>query len=369
VLYDAALHEPLTDRAWDDAWVRDAIARIASDAVQAYDTETFWPAQEWDAFDSPRPLTDVYCGAAGVVWALDELGAELDPRAAARTLERFREAPAALASLPLPEQKESSVLIGETGVAFVAWKLGADDGLADRLFELVRANVGNEANELMWGVPGTLLLARTMHERTGDARWRDAVAESEADVARARDTDGLWTQLLYGQVTRYLGPVHGFVGNAFALGATEDDVRVLRENAVHEDGYVNWPPDPGGKLNRLQWCHGAPGILATASAFLDEDLVVGGARLIWDAGPLDSTEKGAGICHGTAGNGYGLLKAFERTGDELWLERARAFAAHALEQVERLPPRYSLFTGGVGAALFAADCLDGVGRFPFVERF
>jgi len=41
---------------------------------------------------------------------------------------------------------------------------------------------------------------------------------------------------------------------------------------------------------------------------------------------------------------------------------------HALEQAEALPPRYSLFTGGVGAALFATDCLEGAGRFPFIER-
>jgi hypothetical protein len=40
---------------------------------------------------------------------------------------------------------------------------------------------------------------------------------------------------------------------------------------------------------------------------------------------------------------------------------------HALEQVERLPPRYSLFTGGLGAALFAADCLDGDPRFPLLD--
>jgi hypothetical protein len=208
-----------------------------------------------------------------------------------------------------------------------------------------------------------------MLQFTGDDRWSAAVAESEADLAAARDEDGLWTQRLYGQVTRYLGPVHGFAGNAFALGATEDDTRVLRETAVREDEHVNWPPEPDAQLSRLQWCHGAPGILATAASFLDEDLVIGGALLIWDAGPLEAIEKGAGICHGTAGNGYGLLKAFERTGDELWLERARTFAVHALEQVERLPPRYSLFTGGVGAALFAADCLAGAGRFPFVERF
>ena len=45
-----------------------------------------------------------------------------------------------------------------------------------------------------------------------------------------------------------------------------------------------------------------------------------------------SDEKGAGLCHGTSGNGYALLKTFERTGDERWLERARRFAVHALAQ-------------------------------------
>ena len=55
---------------------------------------------------------------------------------------------------------------------------------------------------------------------------------------------------------------------------------------------------------------------------------------------------------------------FERTGDERWLDRARRFAMHALEQLERIEPRYSLFTGGVGAALFAADCIDARARYP-----
>lgn len=85
-------------------------------------------------------------------------------------------------------------------------------------------------------------------------------------------------------------------------------------------------------------------------------------------------EKGGGLCHGTAGNGYALLEAFDRTGDELWLERARRFAVHALEQVVRARTelgrgRYSLFTGDIGAALFAADCLDSRTAFPILDSF
>ena len=80
-------------------------------------------------------------------------------------------------------------------------------------------------------------------------------------------------------------------------------------------------------------------------------------------------EKGSGICHGTAGNGHALLKVFERTGDELWLDRARRFAVHALGQIERRGTgRYSLFTGDVGVALFVGDCIDGRSAFPVTER-
>lgn len=163
--------------------------------------------------------------------------------------------------------------------------------------------------------------------------------------------------------------MHGLVGNAFALGELDTTTAILRGEAVRQNGHVNWPPGPEDPKFRLQWCHGAPGIIATAGAHLDDDLLLGGAQLIWDAGPPERNEKGAGVCHGTAGNGYALLRTFERTQDELWLERARSFAVHALEQTRSLPPRYSLFTGGIGAALLAVDCLDETARFPVLDWF
>ena len=141
---------------------------------------------------------------------------------------------------------------------------------------------------------------------------------------------------------------------------------------MHGDGLANWPPRPRPELSgpdgeiRLQWCAGAPGIVVAAWDYLAEELLLGGAELTWHAGP-HGDEKGANICHGTAGNGYAFLKAFERTGDERWLERARRFAVHALEQVERMPGRYSLFTGGIGVALYAADCVDAQTGYPIME--
>lgn len=67
-----------------------------------------------------------------------------------------------------------------------------------------------------------------------------------------------------------------------------------------------------------------------------------------------------------------LLKAFARTGDEVWLQRARGFAVHALAQAERIETttgrrRYSLFNGDLGTALFAAACLDADTLFPIID--
>ena len=367
MLYTRELHEPLTETPWDEARVRDAVRALVADAERGYSPDSLWPAHEWDGYRAALPLKNLYVGAAGVVWALNRLrsrgyASKLDLREAAqRALELFRDAPDYVEGEIIPEQKRSGLLTGETGIALVAWQLDPTDALAGVLFDLVRGNLGNDANELMWGVPGTLLAARALYAGTNDTDWADAIAASEDALRAEREADGLWTQHLWGQTFRGLSPIHGLVGNVAALGEAANAAEILRDRATTEDGHVSW-----GSESKLQWCAGAPGIVAHAATYLDEELLLGAAQLIWDAGP-PGDEKGAGICHGTSGNGYALLKTFERTEDELWLERARAFALHALEQAQRLPARYSLFTGSIGAALFAADCIDGHARIPVLD--
>jgi hypothetical protein len=388
VLYAPDEFEPLTDEPWDEQRVRAAIRAIVADTDAAYDSDGLWPANEWDVWGSTPPLKAVYCGAAGVIWALDALSRRghaetgIDLAAAAeRTLELWREAPdLAAAEIELPSARESSLLCGEAGLLLVNWRLTPRGGLADRLHERVRENCDNEFEELMWGSPGTLLVARAMHEWTGEERWLEAWRESAEALMARRDPDGLWTQQLYGSTERLLGPAHGLVGIVHALLQVESEwseslpreaAEILAREAIVEDGLATWPAAAGGPLApssgiRLQWCHGAPGMVATAAQYLDEELLLAGAELTWEAG-AHGEEKGAGICHGTAGNGYALLKTFERTGDQRWLGRARRFAVHALAQARRGPGRHSLFTGDLGAALFAASCLEADARFPVLD--
>jgi hypothetical protein len=232
-----------------------------------------------------------------------------------------------------------------------------------------------------------MLAAQVLLDRTGDERWADAWRESAEILWQRRDADGLWVYPPYGKAP---GAAHGVGTNATILLAGGDlfpaerreplrreTADALARTAFREDGLANWPMavedeelEWQGEI-RLQWCHGGAGVVGSAHEFLDEELLLAGAELVWLAGP-QRMEKGPGICHGTAGNGYALLRTFARTGDEKWLDRARRFAVHSLGQVERWRERRgrgrtSLWAGDLGAALFAADCLAARTDFPIVD--
>jgi len=383
MLYDPSQFETLTDEPWDDGRVRDGIRAIVAAADASYAPDELWPAHEWDGWDTPLPLKGLYVGAAGVVWGLDRLRAHADSalnlRAVAERIVELWDTPDFPRRLTLPPHPERGLFPGQTGPLLVACLLGAGGSLPDLLRERIRGNVDHESEELFWGAPGTLVAATAMG-------WDDLTHETADALAARRGADGLWTQRLYGSEYRSLGAPHGLVGNVRTLLQVEHErnealkretASILADQVIVEDGVATWPLRHGGELRgsdgeiRLQWCGGAPGIVISAWDYLDEDLLLAGAELAWTAGP-HGDEKGHNICHGTSGNGFALLKAFARTGDERWLERARRFAVHALAQAERLAAangrrRYSLFTGDVGTALFAAACLDADARYPVLD--
>jgi hypothetical protein len=141
---------------------------------------------------------------------------------------------------------------------------------------------------------------------------------------------------------------------------------------------VNWPRSTGVAFPlRVYHCHGAPGIVTSLASFPVgvspdfDSLLLEAGELILEAGAL---RKGPSLCHGTAGNGFALLKLYERTRDERWLQCARRFALHALWQVERSRElfsqgRHSLWTGDIGVALFLNECLRETARFPTIDVF
>ena len=352
---------------WDGARAEEAIRTIVADAEAAFDGERwpFHPADDVD--DSPNTI---YLGVAGMAWALDELGSSGWGAAVLGALERYRREP----DMGEEWAYAPGYLSGECGIVLVGYRLTGDAGLADRLHELVLANLEDEWNELLWGASGSLLAAEAMLAWTGERRWAAAWDALADGLEAARDEDGLWTQHRLGD-SRYYGVGHGFAGNQLALAhrrAVEVDP-VLTRLALRDGPLANWSPAEVARPDqiRVQWCHGAPGIVAGLGHVMDEELALAGGELTWRAGPI---ARGPGLCHGAADNAYAFLVLHHRTGDELWLDRARAFAMHAIAQVEREREklgrgRYSLFTGDIGVALYLRHLLDGEHRFPALGPF
>src|SRR3954452_460489 len=380
MLFDARAHEPLLDERWQSAEAEAAIRAIARDADGALQGGDWWPVHPLDT-DGPTPdvVHGIYFGASGVVWALHRLAqAGLhEPRhdyawLAGDMLDSYRGRPDF--GTPL-----RSAWLGESGIALAAWLLAPAAEPADRLAAIVAVYPTSDLPDLIYGSPGLLLIADALLEHTGERRW----AAAWSSIA-----DRLATQ--WGE-QQNLGAAHGLAGIVAPLARRPDLLppgemvaevtATLSAGAVREGNGANWPPEHGAPLAdegggiRTQWCHGAPGVVASLAALPHDDevdsLVLAGAELTWTAGPL---RKGAGLCHGTAGNGFALLKAFARTGDEVWLERARRFAMHSAAQVAATRRdfgrgRYSLWTGDLGTAMFLDECLRGSSEMPILDTW
>jgi hypothetical protein len=388
-------HESLSGDRWSEDAAREAIARIVARTHAEFDAEAeVWPLHpdDVDPPDGDRPLRGLYIGAAGIIWALQQLGEGDAYDGVVDGLD------AAICAEPDDgEEALPSWMLGRSGILALAERRSHEPARADTLASLVQASIESPARELLYGNPGTMVAAATMWERTGDERWATLWRAGADRLLAEREADGLWTQQLKADMAprRFFGAGHGYVGNVWSLlrGGTllseaerrdveQRAIDVVTEHAVVENERANWPPLAGEPLVtsdgtiRVQWCHGAPGVLTSLAAVGRGDeawsaLLEAGGNLIWDAGPIAT---GVGICHGTAGNGYALLALWKRTADEVWLERARQFAMHAVPQVERNADRWgfarhSLFTGDIGVALFLHACIDGDDRVPTLDVF
>jgi len=389
-LFDPARHEPLGDAVWDAGRARRAIGAIVDEIrAEASEAGTWAVHPREDAPEGAPPYRNLYFGSAGVTLGLDHLirigAAAPGPTFAGCLPDHLRVNSRGLAQRKVQTR---AYLVGEAGIRLTDWR--ANGARADHLAQVVAENVDDPALEVMWGAPGTMLAALAMHRWNGQVRWAELYRKGVDALDRSRvddETGGVtWVQNLYGRQGSYLGAVHGFAGIAFALIAGRDliDPQVwprwsaalgstLETTAVRGEAGVNWAP--AISVSRLpmlvQICHGAPGMVYCFAA-LDEaidHLLIAAGELIWRAGPLI---KGANFCHGTDGNGYAFLKLFGRTGDQMWLDRARAFAMHAVDQSNAEASavgrrRASLWTGDIGLAAYLADCLEGRCRFPSLE--
>jgi hypothetical protein len=339
MIFNPERHEPMTRRPWNERLVRHAITEITDEAVDA------GPPEEgpWSA--------GVYEGVAGAVYALRTLGKPVD--------------------WPLRAGEGVGFGEGEVGIALVA-------GDRERFRAAARACIDDPWNELLFGAAGALVTARLLGEEDVARAAIGHLWSTWSFDSKARAC--LWTQRWDDRSEQFLGFAHGLVGNAYALLSaarfqTLDHqgelmhriVEALERTALRQGKLVNWLPTPDSPADgiRVQWCHGAPGVVcalagAPSQPRLDALLLAAG-ELVWEAGPIRSN---TGLCHGTAGNGWAFLKLNRRTRDRKWLGRARRFAMHAIEQ--RTGER-GLWNGDLGLALYLRACIDADDRWPLLD--
>ena len=271
--------------------------------------------------------------------------------------------------------------------------------MLDKLENYIRENISNQNRELMWAGAGTGLIAWFLYQETREERWASLFRQSAQYLFDTWYYDEkhdayLWMQDMYGKQAKYLGLVHGFSGNVCMLLQgmellTAEQKEILIRQAIHtfvatakvNEQHANWldacVADGETATFYLQLCHGVPSILIALDklwAYMDDQaraIFTKGAQLVWDAGPLT---KPWGLCHGTGGNGYVFLKMYTVTKEEHWLEKARRFAMHAIEQSEKMEAKYGMirvdhWCGDMGLAIYLHSCLTEQSDFPWTDSF
>ncbi|KAL8454608.1 hypothetical protein Emed_000329 [Eimeria media] len=259
-----------------------------------------------------------------------------------------------------------------------------------------------KADEWLFGRAGfqvALLLLHQQLQQQQDQQLRDLAKTAEELVTKTAEAiiasgertaramaDSAGPPLRYSfSGKEFVGAAHGYFCILYALLLTP----ALRNNPSHaahksiqetlkwllqlEDSHHNYPPvyqgGPSSSAGQQEsplvyFCHGAPGaVLLFAEAYevyKDEVYRQAGERAAactWRYGLL---RKGPGLCHGVAGNGYALLRWFQLSRQQVWLERAVRFACEVNEERQRTIKRdhpFSLFEGHAGVCCFLSDLL------------
>jgi hypothetical protein len=144
-----------------------------------------------------------------------------------------------------------------------------------------------------------------------EARVRRSIAAIVADADAAFGADALWPADEWDAWTSPLPLKNLYVGGAGVIWALDALRRrgyaesTLDLAAAARRALEAWREQPdfarGIELPAGPRGAGAPGIVASAAQYLDQELLLAGAELAWRAGP-PAMAKGACICHGTSGN-------------------------------------------------------------------
>lgn len=403
MLYETVRHIKIEPKVFDPEVIKNAISYIVEETNQQspMNIDSLWPIHPKDREKhSPEFLTDFYFGAAGVVWALAELKEfskiDLNEYCIRKINQVLAYHLQVNAKLDIYDDR-GSYFVGEAGIRAVKEKLDSENENSSVLLSLIQSKIDSEQNELLYGLPGALLIHYFIFHRKNPSQTRKILdvllKKSEVDPSCGAK---IWHQN-FGKRMTFFGSAHGTIGNyAAILKVIESDIhsfqdlrtevilnieKLLKFYAKIENDKCNWPrlmSQSADEKYLVHWCHGATGIITDLATKIPineseiiDDLLIKAGNLVWQAGPL---EKGVSLCHGTAGSGMAMLKLYERTKDPTWLQRSQIFAMQAVDQFNSElqsagQMRFSLWTGDLGLAIFLKNILQEKSNMPGLDYF
>ena len=182
------------------------------------------------------------------------------------------------------------------------------------------------------------------------------------------------------------GIAHGWAGALYALmrwaSATRDTPAPLVRDRLDElASYgerggrgMSWPRYRGRMEDGLQptWCNGDAGFvflwLLAEKLFSDERFLKLAELAAWNVADR-APDRMTDLCCGSAGRAYSFLALYRRTGDAIWLARAKRFAGHAARAIDPdANDAHRLYKGALGAALLIHEIEDPArARMPLFE--
>ena len=392
MLFDPASHEPLTERPWDEAAARAAIARDRRRRRERVRRETLWPAHPLDVEDGPLPpVASLYLGRDGRDLGAARARTRRAPPSSRRDWAPRRRAACSSATRPSRTSPRSSA--GRSRRCGWArpgscWSLtgsrrppgrrsacspragqrrkpdlGADVGLAGddaRGPGDVRAHRRRSTGSKPGASPPTRLWAEWRDDRLGAGPLRQArpLPRPGARLRRQRPCARTGRP-------RSTRPPAELERRAIAT---------LAKYAQREDGSpvaaALEPPAVAGRRSARSGATARPASSPRSRArpgrrAADRAARAGG-ELTWQAGPL---AKGAGLCHGTAGNGYAFLKLSSAPATSSGSSaRGRSRCTRSSRSSASRPSTAAAATPSGPAtpatAVFLHDCLTATPRSP-----
>ena len=329
--------------------------------------------QQIAKFDYENQYWGIFSGLAGAIYAhkvLSDNGfcKELDRSEAIEKINILLKHDKTVKKRPT----EHSFIFGRLGTLFCKYLISKDQCDLKEILRITSHHDIIESHEICKGTPGFLYTLLKLAEISDAPEIEEQIKTLSNSIFEEMHFDKdlghyIYLQDYCGVKKSYLGFIHGLSGNLHILERAfskrdpekhkiviERSTQFLKAHDIHGKYYTCPVVIPSkNKTNLVQICHGPPGLIGSfihagkVEKNIHDTLIKCGETVQL----AENSTKGSTICHGNAGNGLSILKLFELTQNQQYLNAAKVFAYNC--EIDR--EDVGVYMGIGGTCLFLAS--------------